>query len=72
MTPLRLIRQKRILRALEILKTERVTMLELALRVGFVSPSHFARVFRSVIGRNPSEYRRDPGRSRERQDRAGR
>jgi AraC-like DNA-binding protein len=30
----------------------------MALRVGFLSPAHFARVFRSMTGQNPSNYRR--------------
>jgi AraC family transcriptional regulator len=31
---------------------------QMALRVGFLSPAHFARVFRSVTGQSPSQYRR--------------
>ncbi|HEX7125855.1 MAG TPA: AraC family transcriptional regulator [Thermodesulfobacteriota bacterium] len=43
-------------RAIAILATERVTVAELALRVGFSSPSHFARTFRRVTGVTPSRY----------------
>jgi AraC family transcriptional regulator len=57
-TPLQFINRKRIERAVAILAREDVTIVELALRLGFVSPSHFARVFRSVTGVNPSQYRR--------------
>jgi AraC family transcriptional regulator len=57
-TPLQFINRKRIERAVETLAREEVTVVELALRLGFVSPSHFARVFRGVTGVNPSQFRR--------------
>jgi AraC family transcriptional regulator len=58
-TPLQFINRKRIQRAMELLAREPVTIVELALRLGFQSPSHFTRVFRSVAGITPSQYRRD-------------
>jgi len=57
-TPLQFINQRRIERAIRILATEPTSVADLALRVGFTSPSHFARIFRSVTGTNPSQYRR--------------
>jgi AraC-like DNA-binding protein len=33
------------------------TVFAIASRWGFVSPSHFSRVFRAAYGQSPSEYR---------------
>jgi AraC family transcriptional regulator len=55
-TPLDYINERRIQRAVEILAMERPSVVELALRVGFLSPSHFTRTFRRVTGVNPSRY----------------
>jgi AraC family transcriptional regulator len=52
------INEKRVRRAMAILSGEDVPMAELALRVGFVSPSHFTRTFRRFAGCNPSGLRR--------------
>ncbi|HEY8369176.1 MAG TPA: AraC family transcriptional regulator [Thermodesulfobacteriota bacterium] len=63
-TPLDYINERRVRRAIAILATERVTVADLALRVGFSSPSHFARTFRRVTGVTPSRYVRasaEPG-----------
>ena len=56
-TPLAFINERRIQRSLTILATEDVSITELALRVGFVSPSHFTRTFRRITGSNPSHVR---------------
>lgn len=59
-TPLEFILRTRIRRAAQILVEEPVPpvpIVELALRVGFQSPSHFTRTFRRVTGSNPSSYR---------------
>jgi AraC family transcriptional regulator len=56
-TPLRFIHRMRIERAMQILATQDVAITELAMRLGFVSPSHFARVFRSITGRSPRAFR---------------
>jgi AraC family transcriptional regulator len=55
-TPLDYINEKRVQRSITILTTERVSVAEVALRVGFLSPSHFTRTFRRVTGVNPSRY----------------
>jgi AraC family transcriptional regulator len=34
-----------------------VSIAEACVRVGFVSPAHFTRVFRTATGMNPSDYR---------------
>jgi AraC family transcriptional regulator len=57
-TPLDYINEKRIRRAAAMLVQEQVPITELALRVGFSSPGHFARTFRRVTGVSPSAYRR--------------
>jgi AraC family transcriptional regulator len=56
-TPLDFINERRVRRAMDILAHESVSVAALALRVGFVSPSHFTRTFRRVTGRNPSRFR---------------
>lgn len=57
-TPLQFLNERRVQRAARILAEETASIVDVALRVGFVSPSHFARVFRSVTGENPSRHRR--------------
>lgn len=56
-TPLAYITAKRIARATAILAAGPVPVTELALSVGFQSPSHFTRVFRRATGVNPSRFR---------------
>ena len=56
-TPLAYIHERRIQRAKALLSSERLSVGEVALRVGFVSPSHFTRTFRRVTGSNPSRWR---------------
>lgn len=56
-TPLAFINERRVRRAMAILQTERASIAEIALRVGFVSPSHFTRTFRRIAGLKPSDYR---------------
>ncbi|RDJ23125.1 AraC family transcriptional regulator [Bosea caraganae] len=60
-TPLAYIQRRRVDAAMQMLAREKASIVDVALRVGFVSPTHFARVFRSVTGKNPSDYRRDFG-----------
>jgi AraC family transcriptional regulator len=57
-TPLEFINAKRIARARLLLAKENLPIAELALRVGFISPSHFARIFRRLTGVSPSQYRK--------------
>lgn len=56
-TPLAHINETRIRKAMQILAREAIPITAVALRVGFLSPSHFARTFRRVTGVNPSDYR---------------
>lgn len=60
-TPLEFIQRARMKRAVSILAEERLPIAELALRVGFESPSRFARCFRRFTGINPSKFGRAAG-----------
>jgi AraC-like DNA-binding protein/quercetin dioxygenase-like cupin family protein len=51
----------RLLRAMALLAEPGPTVLDVATRVGFESPSAFARSFRTVTGETPSAYRRRIG-----------
>ena len=57
-TPLAFINQRRIRRAIRLIHVEpELPTIELAIRVGYTSPSYFARLFRQVVGISPSVYR---------------
>jgi transcriptional regulator GlxA family with amidase domain len=58
MTWRRYLLQSRLLRAMALLAEPGPTVLDVATRVGFDSPTAFARSFRSATGQTPSEYRR--------------
>jgi AraC-like DNA-binding protein len=51
------INERRIQRAQQLLVSQSLAIGDLALQVGFLSPSHFARIFRRHVGLSPSEYR---------------
>lgn len=51
-------RRLRIKVAVEHMRANDCTLAEIATAVGFCDQSHFNRVFRSVVGQNPSSYRR--------------
>jgi AraC family transcriptional regulator len=55
-TPLQFINDLRIQRAIQILNRRPINTVELALAVGFSSPTHFSRVFRKAVGCSPSHY----------------
>ena len=56
-TPLHYVNERRVRRALRILESEPWTSIaDVALQVGFGSPSYFTRIFRSVTGQNPSQW----------------
>jgi AraC family transcriptional regulator len=57
-TPLAYINAARVHRAASLLATEDLSVAALALRVGFLSPSYFMRVFRQIIGTSPSVLRK--------------
>lgn len=57
-TPLEFINHRRVRRAVEILQGQpALTVAELAERVGYTSPNHFARLFRRLVGVAPARYR---------------
>jgi AraC family transcriptional regulator len=60
-TPLAYINERRVRRAMQILESEPASLAEIALRVGFASPSHLTRTFRVIAGLNPSQYRAAKG-----------
>lgn len=47
---------KRVERAIEMLKTEKLTKLEIAERCGFASPSHFYKTFSAITGKKPNDF----------------
>jgi transcriptional regulator GlxA family with amidase domain len=53
--------QARLMRAAALLADPRLSVLQVASRVGFDSASSFTRAFRSAWGRPPSAYRRHGG-----------
>ncbi|PTQ12045.1 AraC family transcriptional regulator [Sphingomonas oleivorans] len=58
-TPLDFINGRRVRRAGELIRRTDASLAQIALEVGFVSPSHFTRTFRACTGINPSAWRRN-------------
>ena len=58
LTPLDYIQTRRVNVAKQLLAKDALPVTQVAFRVGFLSPTHFARIFRAMTGKNPSEYRR--------------
>lgn len=56
-TPLAFINDRRIERAMAMLAQDRGSIADVAMRCGFLSPSHFARLFKRATGANPAAYR---------------
>jgi AraC family transcriptional regulator len=56
-TPLGYIQRRRIEEAMRLLALKDLSIAEVAIKVGFWSPSHFARLFRRRTGMTPSQYR---------------
>jgi AraC family transcriptional regulator len=56
-TPLEFVHDRRVTMAKQLLASSKLSVAQLAIRVGFLSPAHFARVFRTVTGQSPSQYR---------------
>jgi len=52
------IRKLRIERAVQLLRDTEHNLSEIAYLTGFSDQSHFTRIFKKVVGQNPSEYRR--------------
>jgi AraC family transcriptional regulator len=57
MSPLQFVTRERITRAQQLIRETSRSLIEIALDVGYTSPSHFAQVFRRVVGVTPSEFR---------------
>ncbi|GFZ90434.1 DNA-binding response regulator [Paenibacillus marchantiophytorum] len=51
------ITEVRIEKAKGLLKEEKIKLLEISHRVGYLSPNHFAKTFKKLTGMNPSEFR---------------
>jgi AraC family transcriptional regulator len=58
MTPLQFVTRQRIARAQQLIRETSRSQIEIALEVGYTSPSHFAQVLRRKTGLTPSDYRR--------------
>jgi AraC family transcriptional regulator len=57
-SPHQFILRQRVQHAKELLRVREVRMLDVALACGFKTQQHFARVFRTMHGASPTEYRR--------------
>jgi AraC-like DNA-binding protein len=57
-TPHSWLQARRIDRALELLRDNRLPLADVALQSGFADQSHFSRVFRSITGQTPGAIRR--------------
>ena len=58
MTFYRYVYQRRVERAQEMMVTTDQTLCQIARQCGFADKSHFARVFRRLVGPNPAAWRR--------------
>ena len=58
-SPWKYVTEQRILRAKKMLLHGGRSITEIALDLGFSSPSHFADAFRKIAGTTPSRFRRD-------------
>ena len=56
-SPLQYLTRQRIALARQLLCETDKSMIEIALEIGYSSPSHFAQIFRREVGITPSEYR---------------
>ena len=57
MSPLQFVMRERITRAQQLMRETSRSIIDVALEVGYTSPSHFAKVFRRVTGVGPNEFR---------------
>ena len=57
MTPLQFVTRQRITRAQQLIRETSRNLIEVGLEVGYSNPSHFAQVFRRVVGVTPTEFR---------------
>jgi AraC-like DNA-binding protein len=61
-TPGRYRTRRRVERACELLRSVNLTVTEICMLVGFSSLGSFSRRFADIVGRSPSEYRREAAR----------
>lgn len=57
MSPARAYKQVRVEHAKVLLLQSKSPMIDIALEVGFASASHFARVFKDIVGQTPKQFR---------------
>lgn len=57
MSPLQFVMRERITRAQQLMRETARSVIDVALEVGYTSPSHFTKVFRRVTGVRPNEFR---------------
>jgi AraC family transcriptional regulator len=57
MTPLQFVTRQRITRAQQLIRETSQSLINVGLEVGYASPSHFAQIFRRVVGVTPTEFR---------------
>ena len=57
MTPLQFVTRQRITRAQQLIRETSRSLIDVGLDVGYNSPSHFAQVFRRVVGVTPTKFR---------------
>jgi AraC-like DNA-binding protein len=57
-SPLRYVHTHQMTRARTLLKNSDLTVSEICFSVGMNSPAHFTKIFRSLVGKTPSEYRK--------------
>jgi len=58
-TPHQFVLHRRVERAKELLRAAEMRVLDVAVACGFKSQQHFARVFRSMCGASPTQYRQE-------------
>ena len=59
-SPMELLRETRLRRAAQLLRTSDRPIKTIAAEVGFSSRSHFSRAFKSFTGSEPTQYRARP------------
>ena len=57
MTPLQFVIRERMLQAHQLIRETSLSLIEIALEVGYTSPSHFAQVFRRTVDMAPVDSR---------------
>jgi AraC-like DNA-binding protein len=55
--PLQFVKRERIVKAQQLIRETSRSLIGIGIEVGYTSPSHFARVFRRVVGVTPTEFR---------------